>query len=167
MSVADTVSPADPVSIADPVSVADPVNIADPVPADTVSPADPGHATGAVSAPAAHPVSRAGAVSASAAAPTWWRRPGLDVADGRLVLDGADLEALARQHGTPLFVYDLARPRENMRALQAALTRAGVPHVTRFALKACPDPRILAVLRAMGAPGTPGASGSTPVPRAR
>jgi diaminopimelate decarboxylase len=88
-------------------------------------------------------------------APTWWRRPGLDVADGRLSLNGADLEALAREYGTPLFVYDLARPRENMRALQAALTRAGVPYVTRFALKACPDPRILAVLRAMGPPGTP------------
>jgi diaminopimelate decarboxylase len=76
-------------------------------------------------------------------------------ADGRLALAGADLEALVREHGTPLFVYDLARPRENVRALQAALARAGVPYVTRFALKACPDPRILAVLRALGAPGTP------------
>ena len=55
----------------------------------------------------------------SAAAPTWWRRPGCDVVDGRLALNGADLEALVREHGTPLFVYDLARPRENMRTLQA------------------------------------------------
>jgi diaminopimelate decarboxylase len=92
----------------------------------------------------------------AALAPTWWRRPGLDVAaDGRLALNGVDLETLAREHGTPLFVYDLARPRENVRALQAALARAGVPSVTRFALKACPDPRILAVLRALGAPGSP------------
>ena len=127
-------SAADPANIAEPAAVADPVNAADPV-------------------------SRAGVVSASTAAPTWWRRPGLDVADGRLVLNDVDLEALARQHGTPLFVYDLARPRENMRALQAALMRAGVPYLTRFALKACPDPRILAVLRAMGAPGTPGSVG--------
>jgi diaminopimelate decarboxylase len=112
------------------MTAADPASAADVAPASTADPA-------------------------SAAAPTWWRRPGFDVADGRLVLNGADLEALAREHGTPLFVYDLARPRENMRALQTALTRAGVPHVTRFALKACPDPRILAVLRAMGAPGTP------------
>ena len=86
-------------------------------------------------------------------APTWWRRPGLDVIDGRLALNGADLEGLARQRGTPLFVYDLARPRENVRALQAALERAGLPHVVRFALKAGPDPRILSVLRALGAPG--------------
>ena len=37
--------------------------------------------------------------------------------------------------------------------------RAGVRHVTRFALKACPDPRILAVLRGMGAPGDPASVG--------
>jgi diaminopimelate decarboxylase len=93
------------------------------------------------------------------AAPTWWRRPGLDVVDGRLSLNGSDLEALAREHGTPLFVYDLARPVETVRSLQAALTRAGVPHVVRFALKAGPDPRILAVLRGLGAPGAPGSVG--------
>ena len=89
------------------------------------------------------------------APPTWWRRPGLDVVDGRLGLNGADLEGLVREHGTPLFVYDLARPVETVRSLQAALARAGVPYRTRFALKACPDPRILAVLRGLGAPGTP------------
>ena len=86
-------------------------------------------------------------------ASTWWRRPGLDVVDGRLSLNGADLEALAREHRTPLFVYDLARPVENVRALQAALRRAGVPHRVRFALKASPDPVILRVLRGLGAPG--------------
>ncbi len=90
-----------------------------------------------------------------APAPTWWRRPGFDVVDGRLTLNGADLEALVRDHAAPLFVYDLARPVENMRALQGALARTGQPYVTRFALKSCPDPRILAVLRGMGEPGTP------------
>ncbi len=92
-------------------------------------------------------------------APTWWRRPGFDVADGRLRLNGADLEALVREHGTPLFVYDLARPRENVRAFQAALARTGVPYLTRFALKANPDPQILAVLRGLGAPGAPDSVG--------
>ena len=94
-----------------------------------------------------------------APAPTWWRRPGLDVVDGRLSVNGADLEALVREHGTPLFAYDMARPVENARALQAALDRAGIPHVVRFALKASPDPRILAVLRGMGRPGEPGSIG--------
>ncbi len=97
--------------------------------------------------------------SAVTAAPTWWRRPGLDIVDDRLSVDGADLEALVREHGTPLFVYDLARPIENVRRLQAALEAAGVRHVVRFALKACPAPRILAVLRGLGPPGAPGSVG--------
>ena len=88
-------------------------------------------------------------------APSWWRRPGLDVDADRLALNGHDLDALLREHGAPLFVYDLARPAENVRALQAALRRAGLRYVTRFALKACPDPRILAVLRGLGEPGRP------------
>ena len=88
-------------------------------------------------------------------APTWWRRPGLDVVDGRLALNGSDLEALLREHGSPLFVYDLARPRETVRELQGALARTGLPYRVRFALKANPDPAILAALRALGAPGTP------------
>ncbi len=92
-------------------------------------------------------------------APAWWRRPGLDVEDGGVVLNGTSLEALARAHGTPLFVYDQARPHENVRSLQAALGRAGLSHVVRFALKANPDPRILGVLRALGDPGTPGSVG--------
>lgn len=100
-----------------------------------------------------------GVGSGPVAAPGWWRRPGLDLVDGRLSVDGADLEALARRHGTPLFVYDLARPVENVRALQGALDRAGLDHVVRFALKACPDPRILAVLRGLGRPGEPGSVG--------
>jgi diaminopimelate decarboxylase len=103
------------------------------------------------------PAAQAGTEPGSApeAAPTWWRRPGLDVVDGRLALDGADLEALLREHGSPLFVYDLARPRETIRALQRAFAATGMPSRVRFALKANPDPVILAVLRGLGAPGTP------------
>lgn len=115
----------------------------------------PSAATPATTPSAGTPAPGTASAAASTAAPTWWRRPGLDVVDGRLTLNGADLEALVHEHGTPLFVHDLARPRENVRTLQAALARTGLPFVTRFALKSCPDPRILAVLRALGAPGTP------------
>ena len=49
----------------------------------------------------------------------WWVRTGLDVdADGRLQIAGKDAEALAREHGTPLFVYDRARFAENARRLR-------------------------------------------------
>jgi diaminopimelate decarboxylase len=85
----------------------------------------------------------------------WWVRPGLDIANGRLRIAGEDAEALAREHGTPLFVYDRARFAENARALQGALARTGRPFRLRFALKANPLPKVLEVFRGLGAPGTP------------
>jgi diaminopimelate decarboxylase len=77
----------------------------------------------------------------------WWVRPGLEARDGRLTIASEDAESLARQHGTPLFVYDRTRFVENARRLQGALERAGLRHRVRFALKAHPDPRVLEVLR--------------------
>ena len=91
--------------------------------------------------------------------PPWWVRPGLDIADGRLRIAGEDAEALAREHGTPLFVYDRARFAENARALQGALGRTGLPFRLRFALKANPLPEVLEVFRGLGAPGTPDSVG--------
>jgi diaminopimelate decarboxylase len=86
----------------------------------------------------------------------WWVRPGLDIdAAGRLRVVGRDAEALAREHGTPLFVYDRTRFAENARRLQAALAATGAPYRVRFALKANPLPEVLEVFRALGAPGTP------------
>ena len=96
-----------------------------------------------------------GAIESAARAPDWWVRPGLDVVDGRLRIAGGDAEALAREHGTPLFVYDLERYRENARRFQAALGTAGIPYRLRFAMKANPDPRVLAAFRSLGPPGSP------------
>jgi diaminopimelate decarboxylase len=90
----------------------------------------------------------------------WWVRPGLDVDEtGRLRIAGRDAEALAREHGTPLFVYDLTRFAENARRLQAALAATGLPNRVRFALKANPVPEVLAVFRGLGAPGAPDSLG--------
>ncbi len=86
---------------------------------------------------------------------TWWDRPGLEVRAGRLSIAGRDAESIAREHGTPLYVYDLLRPREQVRALQGALGRAGLRHKVRLALKAQREPAFLASLRDLGAPGTP------------
>ena len=79
----------------------------------------------------------------------WWIRPGLDIREGRLAIAGHDAEGLAREHGTPLFVYDRRRFAENAERLIAALDRAGLRHRLRFALKANPDPRALEVLRSL------------------
>ena len=85
----------------------------------------------------------------------WWVRPGLEIVDGRLTIAGRDAEALVREHGTPLFAYDLARFGENARELQAAFAPTAFPFRLRFALKANPLPEVLAVFRALGHPGSP------------
>jgi diaminopimelate decarboxylase len=102
---------------------------------------------------------RAAPVGVDLPAPSWWRRPGLEARDGRLLIAGQDAEALARRHGTPLFVYDRARLAENARRLQAAAARAGIPFRLRFALKASPLPEVLEVFRGLGPPGDPGGVG--------
>jgi diaminopimelate decarboxylase len=82
-----------------------------------------------------------------AVAGPWWNRPGLEAVAGRLRIAGRDAESLAREHGTPLFVYDRGRFAENAERLRAAFDGAGLRHRLRFALKANPDPRALEVLR--------------------
>ncbi len=99
--------------------------------------------------------SRAEATSPATSAP-WWVRPGLDIDDdGRLRIAGADPETLAREHGTPLFVYDRTRFAEHARRIQAAFAATGLPFRLRFALKANPLPEVLSVFRGLGSPGTP------------
>jgi diaminopimelate decarboxylase len=95
----------------------------------------------------------------TAVAAPWWIRQGLDIAGGRLAIAGLDAETLARQHGTPLFAYDLARFGENARAIQAAFAPTGLPFHLRLALKASPFPEVLAVFRSLGAPGSPDSVG--------
>jgi len=84
---------------------------------------------------------------------TWWSRRGLEVRDGRLLVAGRDAEAVAREHGTPLFVYDLARIREQVRALAGAFGRTELAFRLRLALKAQRDPAVLAFVRGLGSVG--------------
>jgi diaminopimelate decarboxylase len=78
---------------------------------------------------------------------TWWSRPGLEVRDGRLTIAGRDAEAIAREHGTPTYVYDLSRVEEQAVALRDALDGAGLRGLVRLALKAQREPTLLAFLR--------------------
>jgi diaminopimelate decarboxylase len=80
----------------------------------------------------------------------WWERPGLEVVDGRLRVGGRDAEAVARDHGTPLFVYDLVRIEEQARSLVDAFERVGAPFRLRLALKAQREAEVLAFVRALG-----------------
>lgn len=90
----------------------------------------------------------------STTSPDWWVRPGLNVHAGRLTIAGRDAEALAREHGTPLYVYDLDRYVENARRFHTAFARhPDLSFRLRFAMKAGPEPEILGVFRGLGDPG--------------
>lgn len=60
--------------------------------------------------------------------------PYLQRQEGRLVLEGHDLAALAQAHGTPLYVYSRAAMRAALAPWQQAL--AGRPHLLCYAMKA-------------------------------
>jgi diaminopimelate decarboxylase len=84
-----------------------------------------------------------------------WAHGGLSVRDDRLLIAGRDAEAVAREHGTPLYVFDLCHITEQVAALQQGLARAGLRYVTRFSMKAQREPEVLAHLRRLGPPLTP------------
>jgi len=74
--------------------------------------------------------------------------PFLERVDGRLRLDGHDLQELARQFGTPLYVYSRRAMLEAAAAYERAL--AGRPHLVCYAMKANSN---LAVLQAFAQAG--------------
>ncbi len=88
-----------------------------------------------------------------------WEHEGVRVEAGRLLVAGRDAEALAREHGTPLYVFDVTSVAEQARALRDALARAGLRPRVRLALKAQRAPEALAALRSLAALGSPDAVG--------
>ena len=85
---------------------------------------------------------------------TWWTRPGLDVRGGRLHVAGRDAETIAREHGTPVYAYDLVRIEEQARALRSAFDGVGLDGRVRLALKAQHEPEVLRFVRSLGSPGS-------------
>jgi diaminopimelate decarboxylase len=74
---------------------------------------------------------------------------GLERRSGALYVAGVPLADIARQVGTPVYVYNAAAIRERYRALDAAL--AGVPHRICYAVKANSTLAVLRLLRDLGA----------------
>jgi diaminopimelate decarboxylase len=79
--------------------------------------------------------------------PAWWERPGRERREGRLLLAGRDAEQVARERGTPVFVYDLERIAEQARSLEEAFARLGHRFRLRLAMKAQRDPTALRFVR--------------------
>jgi diaminopimelate decarboxylase len=86
---------------------------------------------------------------------TWWARSGLEIDGGRLRICELDAESIARDRGTPLYVYDVGVIGSNVRALQSAFSHQGLRGGVRYALKANREPGILRFLRGLGRPGSP------------
>ena len=68
---------------------------------------------------------------------------------GALQCEGVDIEQLARDVGTPLYLYSSATIRDRFERLEKALT--GIPHRLHYTLKANSNRAILRLLRGMGA----------------
>ena len=79
--------------------------------------------------------------------PSSW---GLERRDGRLVMGGQDLTALASAHGTPLHVVSAATLRARCAELSAAFAGYPRPVQIRFSYKTNPVPGILRVIHAAG-----------------
>ena len=77
----------------------------------------------------------------------WWQHESHTVLEDDLLIDGHSLTQLARQHGTPLYLYSKATIRRNLLRMQAALDGIGVPHRIFYAMKSNRHPRVLQAVR--------------------
>lgn len=81
----------------------------------------------------------------------WWAHNSLTVDREGLALDGVNLNTLAQQQGTPLFVYSRATIQRQLYALQETLADAADASVIYYAMKANRHPGVLeAVLSVPG-----------------
>jgi diaminopimelate decarboxylase len=69
--------------------------------------------------------------------------------EGTLACEGVPLDRIAREVGTPTYVYSTAMVRDRYQRLDAAI--AGVPHRIHYTLKANSNAALLRVLRELGA----------------
>ena len=76
------------------------------------------------------------------------RPPGFAYKDTALFCEGQDLRALARRHGTPIYVYSAQMLRDRTRALDEAF--AGFPHTLCYAIKANSNLSLLRLFAQLG-----------------
>ncbi|MDB4908095.1 MAG: hypothetical protein JWO05_2879 [Gemmatimonadetes bacterium] len=84
------------------------------------------------------------------AALPWWNGRTLHVQHDSLRIGSACVESLAREHGTPLYVYHGAQVTDRVNAMHAALAQHGLPSRIYYALKANRFAPLVALLRSQG-----------------
>lgn len=86
----------------------------------------------------------------AAAGLPWWLQDALTVGPHGLELDGHPLADLARQHGTPTYVYSAATVRRRFHEMRRALRSIGAPFRIQYAMKANRFGPLLDLVRAEG-----------------
>src|SRR5687768_3089427 len=81
---------------------------------------------------------------------SWQIEDFLDVRDNHLHIDGIDAVELAREHGTPLFVYSEPRIRQNIERLRKSASVIDCPLKICYAAKAMSTLGILRAVRNAG-----------------
>src|SRR5687768_4697553 len=82
--------------------------------------------------------------------PSWQIENFLEVRDNRLHIDGVDAVDLAREHGTPLFVYSEPRIRRNIERIQKSASVIDCPLKICYAAKAMSTLGILRIVKNSG-----------------
>jgi len=77
----------------------------------------------------------------------WWQHESHTVLDDDILCDGQSLTALARQHGTPLYVYSRSNVQRRLQRMQEALRAVGVRHRIYYAMKSNRHPAVLQAVR--------------------
>lgn len=85
--------------------------------------------------------------------PLWWQHESHTVLDNDILCDGRSLTALAREYGTPLYVYSRANIQRQLRRMQGALHAVGVPHRIYYAMKSNRHLDVLQAVRATAGVG--------------
>ena len=91
---------------------------------------------------------------------SWWQTESLGIENNTLTMDGAVLHEIARQYGTPLYVYSRPTVRRQLATLARLLEQVTGSHRLYYAMKANRCPEILATVR-----DTPGVGIDTCSPR--
>lgn len=80
----------------------------------------------------------------------WWQRDDLAFREGSLFLAGRNLEQIAHEMGTPLFVYSAERARANILRIRTVLERNKIPFRLFYAMKANRFTPLLTYLKSTG-----------------
>jgi len=80
----------------------------------------------------------------------WWQRDDLAYVDGDLTFAGRSVQALAESHGTPLYLYNAHRLKDNLERLHGALDARGLRHRVFYAMKSNRFAPLLTYLKTLG-----------------